>query len=76
MVRQSFLLDQKSLLVSETCYCPSGKRCYGLKDARTAANARTTGRQVQRRNRPTFLRVYKCDLCEWHHLTHSRSYAG
>lgn len=42
------------------------------KDAQTAANLRTRGRQEQRRNRPDFLRVYACDDCGHWHLTSSR----
>lgn len=52
--------------------CLCGKKIYPMKkDALTAKNIRTQGRQRQRRHRPQYLRAYECpDGAGWH-LTHT-----
>lgn len=48
-----------------------GKHRYASKkEARTALNARTTGRRHYRHNRPAQLRAYYCPSCDYWHLTH------
>jgi hypothetical protein len=46
------------------------KHCYGtLKEAQTAINHRTQGRQPRRNTRPAYLRAYECPRCSFWHLT-------
>ena len=52
-----------------------GKKGYTKKDAQTARNLRTKGRQEIRRHRPKFLRAYECPNCGWWHLTHQRKHS-
>lgn len=48
-----------------------GKRIYETKkDAQSALNARMNGRHEVRHNRPSFLRIYRCQKCNAWHLTH------
>lgn len=54
---------------SEFTLC--GKKRYSKRDARTALNARTKGRNRIRHGRPAALRIYECRKCGGWHLTHT-----
>ena len=64
-------MDLQGMIPEREPVGPCGKRGYSKKDAQTAANMRTSGRQERRRNRPEFLRAYACECGQWH-LTSKR----